>query len=156
MNFESKSRDELAKANLLPAGTYDFEVMSAAETTSKAGNPMIKLKLRVFVDSGEIHLYDYLVSTMEFKLANFCDAVGKSDDYDAGKIDADTLEGLTGKCKIAIEDAQKDPDTGEVKWPAKNVVKTYVPGKGGKTEKADAKAKKAAATNPNGEEEMPF
>lgn len=155
MEFKPNSREELARANLTEPGTYDFEVMSAVETTSKAGNEMIKLKLRVFVGGGEIHLYDYLVSTIQSKLANFCDAIGKSDEYDAGEIKADDLVGACGKCKVGIEDERKSDD-GEKTWPAKNVVKRYVPGKGSKSAKADAKAKAEAATNPAGDEDLPF
>ncbi len=157
MQFNSKSRDELAKASLTPPGEYDFEIMRAEEATSKKGNEMIKLKLRVFVDGGEIHVYDYLVAGMEYKLANFCDTIGRSEDYDAGEIKADNLEGCAGKLKLVIEDAVKDEDTGEVKWPAKNAVKTYLAGKKGQEKMAERRVKRApkAAVNTD-DEEIPF
>lgn len=158
MQFNSKSREDLAKASLTPPGEYDFEIMRAEEATSKNGNEMIKLKLRVFVESGEIHVYDYLVAgVMEYKLANFCDAIGRSEDYDAGEIKADNLEGCGGKLKLVIEDAVKDEDTGEVKWPAKNAVKTYLAGKKGQEKMAERRVKTAqtAAVNTD-DEEIPF
>ena len=157
MQFNSKSREELARESLTPPGEYDFEIISAEETTSKKGNEMIKLKLRVFVENGEIHVYDYLVAGMEYKLANFCDAIGRSDDYDDGEINADNLVGCAGKLKLVIEEAQKDKDTGEVKWPAKNVVKTYIAGKKGQEKMAERRVKTApTAAVKTDDEEIPF
>ena len=157
MQFNSKSREELAREFLTPPGEYDFEIMRAEETTSKKGNEMIKLKLRVFVENGEIHVYDYLVAGMEYKLANFCDAIGRSDDYDDGEINADNLVGCAGKLKLVIEEAEKDKDTGEVKWPAKNVVKTYIAGKKGQEKMAERRVKTAPkAAVKTDDEEIPF
>lgn len=157
MQFNSKSREELAREFLTPPGEYDFEIMRAEETTSKKGNEMIKLKLRVFVENGEIHVYDYLVAGMEYKLANFCDAIGRSEDYDDGEINADNLVGCAGKLKLVIEKEQKDKDTGEVKWPAKNVVKTYIAGKKGQEKMAERRVKTAPkAAVKTDDEEIPF
>ncbi len=157
MQFNSRSREELARESLTPPGEYDFEIISAEETTSKKGNEMIKLKLRVFVENGEIHVYDYLVAGMEYKLANFCDAIGRSDDYDDGEINADNLVGCAGKLKLVIEEAQKDNDTGEVKWPAKNAVKTYIAGKKGQEKMAERRVKTApTAAVKTDDEEIPF
>lgn len=154
MQFNTKSRDELARESLTPPGEYDFEIMRAEEATSKKGNHMIKLKLRVFVQGGEVHVYDYLVAGMEYKLANFCDAIGRSDDYDAGNIKADNLEGCGGKLKLVIEDAVKDADTGEVKWPAKNAVKNYIAGKRGEKKMAERRVKGNAKVDPD--DNIPF
>ena len=157
MQFNSRSREELARESLTPPGEYDFEIISAEETTSKKGNEMIKLKLRVFVENGEIHVYDYLVAGMEYKLANFCDAIWRSDDYDDGEINADNLVGCAGKLKLVIEEAQKDKDTGEVKWPAKNAVKTYIAGKKGQEKMAERRVKTApTAAVKTDDEEIPF
>ena len=157
MQFNSRSREELARESLTPPGEYDFEIISAEETTSKKGNEMIKLTLRVFVENGEIHVYDYLVAGMEYKLANFCDAIGRSDDYDDGEINADNLVGCAGKLKLVIEEAQKDKDTGEVKWPAKNAVKTYIAGKKGQEKMAERRVKTApTAAVKTDDEEIPF
>ena len=54
-------------------------------------------------------------------------------------------------------DSWDDKETGQKRTKIKvRAERVQFLGNGGKTEKADAKAKKAAATNPNGEEEMPF
>lgn len=126
MEFKTKSREEIAREKLLKPGIYDFEVMRAEETTSRAGNAMIKLKVRVFHDGGEAHLYDYLVSTQVEKLCAFCDAVGLSKEYDAGDVKSDDMEGRSGRAKIGIED-EKPKEDGEGNWPAKNKVKDYLP-----------------------------
>ena len=155
MEIKPKSREEIAREKLLKPGIYDFEVMRSEETTSKAGNAMIKLKLRVFHDGGEAHLYDYLVSTQEAKLAAFCDAIGKSAEYDAGDIKSDDLEGCSGRAKIGIED-EKPKEDGEGSWPAKNKIKDYLPKSekdgGRKVEKPEPTPAEAAAEK----EDLPF
>lgn len=166
MEFKPKSREEIEKdaderkremnrKSLLKPGIYDFEVMRTEETTSKAGNAMIKLKIRVFHDGGEAHLYDYLVSTQEEKLAFFCDAIGKSAEYDAGDINSDDLEGCSGRAKIGIED-EKPKDDGEGNWPAKNKIKDYLPKSekdgGRKVEKPEPTAEEKEAEK----EDLPF
>lgn len=166
MEIKPKSRDEIEKdaderkremnrKSLLKPGIYDFEVMRAEETTSRAGNAMIKLKVRVFHDGGEAHLYDYLVSTQVEKLCAFCDAVGLSKEYDAGDVKSDDMEGRSGRAKIGIED-EKPKDDGEGNWPAKNKIKDYLPRNekdgGRKVEKPEPTPAEAAAEN----EDLPF
>ena len=156
MEIKPKSREEIAREKLLKPGIYDFEVMRAEETTSKSsGNPMVKIKIRVFHDGGEAHIYDYITSTQVEKLCAFCDAVGLSKEYDAGDVKSDDMEGRSGRVKIGIED-EKPKDDGEGNWPAKNKVKDYVPkaeGEGGrKVEKPEPTAAEKAAAD----EEIPF
>ena len=156
MEIKPKSREEIAREKLLKTGIYDFEVMWAEETTSKkSGNPMVKIKIRVFHDGGEAHIYDYIVSTQVEKLCAFCDAVGLSKEYDAGDVKSDDMEGRSGRVKIGIED-EKPKDDGEGKWPAKNKVKYYLPkaeGEGGrKVEKPEPTPAEAEAEK----EDLPF
>ena len=155
MEIKPKSREEIAREKLLKPGIYDFEVMRAEETTSRAGNAMIKLKVRVFHDGGEAHLYDYLVSTQVEKLCAFCDAVGLSKEYDAGDVNSDDMEGRSGRAKIGIED-EKPKDDGDGNWPAKNKIKDYLPkaeGEGGrKVEKPEPTPAEKAAED----DEIPF
>ena len=155
MEIKPKSREEIAREKLLKPGIYDFEVMRAEETTSRAGNAMIKLKVRVFHDGGEAHIYDYLVSTQVEKLCAFCDAVGLSKEYDAGDVKSDDMEGRSGRAKIGIED-EKPKEDGEGNWPAKNKIKDYLPKSekdgGRKTEKPAPTPAEAAAEK----EDLPF
>ena len=157
MEIKPKSREEIARWKLLKPGIYDFEVMRAEETTSKSsGNPMVKIKIRVFHDGGEAHIYDYITSTQVEKLCAFCDAVGLSKEYDAGDVKSDDMEGRSGRVKIGIEDEKPKNDGTDAKWPAKNKVKDYVPKAesdgGRKVEKPEpTPAERAAA-----DEEIPF
>ena len=147
-------KKEMNEKNLLKRGIYDFEVMSAEETTSRAGNAMIKLKIRVFHDGGEAHLYDYLVSTQVEKLCAFCDAVGLSKEYDAGDVKSDDMEGRSGRAKIGIEDEKPKDDGSDDKWPAKNKIKDYLP----KSEKDGGRKPKEeeAPAVPTENEDLPF
>ena len=155
MEIKPKSREEIAREKLLKPGIYDFEVMRAEETTSRAGNAMIKLKVRVFHDGGEAHLYDYITSTQVEKLCAFCDAVGLSKEYDAGDVKSDDMESRSGRVKIGIED-EKPKEDGEGNWPAKNKVKDYLPRNekdgGRKVEKPEPTPAEAAAEK----EDLPF
>jgi hypothetical protein len=122
MQFPPKTRDEIEKERTsfapFPKGWYDFEVMQAEDTTSKAGNDMIKLKLRVFGDTGgERHVYDYLLESLATKLFDFCEAVGLVDKYDAGTLTADDCLGRTARVKLDVEDKPG--------YAAKNIVKDY-------------------------------
>ena len=152
MEIKPKSREEIAREKLLKPGIYDFEVMRAEETTSKSsGNPMVKIKIRVFHDGGEAHIYDYITSAQVEKLCAFCDAVGLSKEYDAGDVKSDDMEGRSGRVKIGIEDEKPKDDGTDAKWPAKNKVKDYVPkaeGDGGrKVEKQEPTAAVKAAAD---------
>lgn len=156
MEIKPKSREEIAREKLLKPGIYDGEVMRAEETTSKSsGKQMIKLKVRIFHDGGEAHLYDYITSTQVEKLCAFCDAVGLSKEYDAGDVKSDDMEGRSFRAKIRIEDEKPKEDC-DGNWPAKNKIKDYLPRNekdgGRKVEKPEPTPAEAAAEN----EDMPF
>ena len=156
MEIKPKSREEIAREKLLKTGIYDFEVMWAEETTSKkSGNPMVKIKIRVFHDGGEAHIYDYIVSTQVEKLCAFCDAVGLSKEYDAGDVKSDDMEGRSGRVKIGIED-EKPKEDGEGNWPAKNKVKDYLPKAEGEGGRKVEKPEPTPAENAAEDEEIPF
>lgn len=141
MKFTPKSEKDLANGDLLPAGTYDFEVKSAEEATSSTGNGMVKLSIWIFPESGTKRtVFDYLVGTesAQFKVRGFAAAVGLLEEYDGGEMDALDMEGKTGKCKIVI---QKDKSGA---YPDKNSVASYVaaPVTTGSVEKKTARAAK--------------
>lgn len=119
MRFQPKSEEEIQKANLAPAGEYDFQVVSAEDATSKKGNPMIKIKLGIF--SGEAMAWqvtDYLIEAMAEKLRHFCDCVGLLKKYEAGTLDAIDCRGREGRVILEIEE-----QTG---FHSKNSVVNYV------------------------------
>lgn len=123
MQFKPKSEKEIALNGLWPDGFYEFEVTEAEETTSQAGNDMVKLKIKVYNDEGASRtVYDYLVGTesAQFKVRGFASAVGLIDQYESGNLDAVEMEGRTGKCKLVI---QKDRNGS---FPDKNAIGAYV------------------------------
>jgi hypothetical protein len=133
MEFTPKTEAELNEKRLLPEGVYDFETQAAEDTVSKSsGKEMIKVRLRVWGDDGGTNLVtDYLMGGgMLYKLLHFCATGGLMHLYESGRLTASDCVGVCGKVSLKVEPAGQ--------FPAKNVVKDYVVGKG----------EKAAASTP--------
>ena len=113
------SEEELIQSSLLPAGVYPFEVMMAADKISKTGNEMIELKLNVFGDNQEAHVFDYLLEKMAFKLRHFAEATGLIGEYERGELEALSCLNKMGYAKIGI-------DKGNGSFPPKNTVVDYL------------------------------
>lgn len=124
MKFQPKSEKELAEANLWPNGNYAFEILESEEATDKNKNPMFKLKVKVFKDTGASqHIFDFVSPTwMEFKLRHLAEATGLLIDYENGELEDYQFVGKTGMCKVGVS---KDK-TGQ--YPDKNGVMDYVVG----------------------------
>jgi len=123
MRFTPKTEKEIREAGLLTPGVYDFEVISAEDCVSQAGNEQIKLKLRVFGPTSERLVWDYLSTAsdaMEAKFRHFCEAAGLLDQYNTGEVSAITLAAVSGRAKIGIS---KDKNG---TYPDRNDVKDYV------------------------------
>lgn len=119
MEFSPKTEREIRDAMVLPAGEYDFEVAEAEDKTSKNGNEMIELQLRVFGEDGGARMVkDWLLPTFELKLNRFCRAVGLSDAYETGTLDAFACKQMSGKLKLGVEDSAE--------YGKQNRVKDYV------------------------------
>ncbi len=128
-NFDPLSDEQLDAFSLIEDGVYDFEVAKSTRKTSKQGNPMAELQLKVWDKEGGVHIiFDYLVfSKVNLnikKVSHFCKAVGLEEEYKKGSI-PEELECYTGKCEIGKREAQPKPDGGM--YPAKNEVKDYIP-----------------------------
>ena len=107
------------EAGLLPAGQYSFTIQNAEERTSKAGHPMIVVKLEVCDADGKTRLItDYLMESVAYKLRHFAYAVGLGSRYESGEMGAAEMQGLSGRCMIRIEPAKDN-------FNAKNGVKDY-------------------------------
>lgn len=92
----------------VPAGEYKVKVIEAKDDTSKSGNDMIKLKLRVILPDGSNgpSLFDYLVFTTSSSWK--VDAFLKSTDAHPGDgkeidVKAEELIGLEGSAKLLVE-----------------------------------------------------
>lgn len=109
MKFTPKTEREIAEEGLIPSGTVcDFEVLEAEDTTSKAGNDMIALKLRVWRPNGSTTMMrDWLLPNFPAKLLAFAKATGMEDAYHAGAFSADDLIGKAGKLKVTVENSDQ-------------------------------------------------
>jgi hypothetical protein len=109
MKFAPKTEDEIRKEQekrgAWPPGIYDAEIVSAVEKLSKAGNDMIEMTLQVYhPDDGTTRqVYDWLLEAMAYKLRHCCEAVGLSDAYDSGSLEAWQLEGKSVRVKLGID-----------------------------------------------------
>lgn len=149
MRTTPKTAKEIAEAGMWPAGTYDYEILTAEDAISKAGADMIKLKVKIYNDAGQSQvLFDYLLDAMPAKLRHAAEAFGLLEEYEAGGFDAIECEGKTGKCKVAV---QKDK-TGA--FPDRNGISDYIPAVTvGSIAKNTAKAK---ASPRDLDDEIPF
>lgn len=122
MKFQPKTEKEIAEANLWANGEYAFEVLESEEATDKNEQPMFKMKVKVFKDSGASqNIFDYVSPFwMEFKLRHLAEACGLLAEYEQGEIEAYQFVGKTGKCKINVS---KD-NTGQ--YPDKNGIADYI------------------------------
>lgn len=124
-DFSPLTEEQLELAEFLPEGWYDFEVIKSERKTSKAGNPMCALQLKVWGESIKI-VFDYLVfSSVNLnikKVKRFCDTTGLAEEYKKGSIRED-LQGLCGRVFIGIQDEMPNPNGGM--YPKKNVVVEY-------------------------------
>ena len=147
------TEEEAKRGKLREPGTYPFNVATAEDTQSRAGNDMIKVKLEVFdKDGGSFFIYDYLLEAMAFKLRHFAKGTGLLAEYEAGELNAGMMVGKSGGVTLEIEDAQGD-------YPAKNVVRDYqvpVEPQGVKPGHEVVKAAKPAPAKAPSENDPPF
>lgn len=145
MKFTPKTEEEVNAFSITPEGVYDFEIISAFDTTSKAGNDMIKLMINFYDKEGNLKsIDDYLLEAMAYKLRHAAEACGLLKKYESGELEADDFVGKTGKFKLGISKGKAKPDGGT--YPDKNDVKDYI------VDTKAAKAKAAAAVD----DEIPF
>lgn len=121
MNFAPKTEKQLTEENLIKPGIYAFDVISAAQKSSRAGNDMIEIELRIFLEDGSSRkLKDYLLAALGFKLYHFCTLNGLSTQYTEGTVTAEDCIGRAGYVKISIR-ADKSGA-----YPDQNSVSDYV------------------------------
>lgn len=121
MNFTPKSDKEIDETGLLPAGIYQYEVISSEDARSKSGNEMIKLQLKLWTHEGNIYiLYDYLLEAMPKKLKHFAVTNSLEDKYNLGTISAEDCKHKAGYAEIMVQEDK----TG--KYSTRNSIKDYV------------------------------
>lgn len=131
----SEEQSQCERFELLPDGIYEFIVTEALFTTSKAGNPMLKLVLSVYDKNGdERRVYDYLLGMqkMAYKVRHFFRSIGLIDEYERGIFNQAIQEGQSdlllrdrrGKAKIGFQTGKEKPDG--TKYHNSNCVNDYV------------------------------
>jgi len=126
--FLPLTEDELNSSDLLEPGVYDFEVIKSEKKTSKAGNLMAEIQLKIWDKDGKVKfVYDYLVfSKVNLnirKVKHFCDSVGLSDQYNKGSI-PEELGSYCGKAEIGLQNSSPKPEGGY--YPSQNTVIDYI------------------------------
>lgn len=147
MKFTPRTEAETKQesANLWEPGFYDFEIMTGTDKTSKSGNEMIELKVKIFNNEGEEKIvFDYLLESMAWKLRHASEACGLLAKYEKGELVGGDFEGCTGKLKLKI-DRNKDQS-----YPDKNAVTDYVSAPA-KERAVERKTKKSPAADLNDE-----
>jgi hypothetical protein len=123
VRFTPKSETELQDENPFTpwqSGVYDFEVTESEERTSKSGNEMIALTLKVYNrDSESRTVFDYLLPSVLYKLKHAAEACGAGDKYERGELTSVDFYGKTGKLKLRVDPAKDG-------YAAKNAVQDYV------------------------------
>lgn len=152
-NYKPKTEAQLAEEGLFKPGVFDCEVAEAIDKPSKAGNPMVTLKLNVFDENGSLRsVYDYIVPSTNFgerKLRHAADAFGLLEKYEAGEIWADDFSNQMGKVEIGI--SKPTPD-----YPLpKNIVTDYI-GREEATKMQDETPKKKKTTKEELSDDIPF
>jgi hypothetical protein len=132
MKFTPKTDEEIARENLWPAGEYSFEILEAADKTSKSGNEMIEMKVKVINDDGGFILVnDYLLESIAYKLKHAAEACGLLEQYSTGSLVSHDFIGKTGMLKLKIQKGKpKDDGSGDV-YPDRNAIGDYVKPKSG-------------------------
>lgn len=129
MKFSPKSEKEIAEVNLLPEGSYPYQISQGEDKISKAGNEMIQLLVRVFKPDGSFNLVtDYLMEAVAHKLRHAADASGLTAKYESGQLLGADFVGKTGNLKLKI---QKDKNG---VYSDKNVIADYIVPKDGEAQ----------------------
>jgi hypothetical protein len=125
MKFTPRTEEEIKMSKLLHPGLYKYEVINAKERTSKTGNPMIELTLKVYDDKGRMFLInDYLLESMQFKLIHFAKSNNLFNEYESGEIKDFHCLNKKGTVEIDIQSGKEKPDG--TFYNDKNVVKDYI------------------------------
>jgi hypothetical protein len=126
------TEEELDKMDLMEPGIYDFEVLKSTRKTSKSGNPMCEINVKVYGHDGSAKcFFDYLVFSPTGmcirKIKHFCESVGWGDKYKSNNI-PEEMEMLSGKLQLGIQEPKLKPEPNPNRefYSAKNIVLDYI------------------------------
>lgn len=140
----------------LPEGDYPACISAVEEKTSSSGNPMEVVTIEVFPSGREsTKLKEYFVEGQDFaayKYRKLAEAIGKGDEFKAGKFQAADNIGENFTVTLAVEDSDK--------YGEQNKIKGYGPKSGAAVKPTPSKPKAAAQqikdAAPVTEEDIPF
>lgn len=123
-NYQPKTEEQIAKEGLLPEAIYEAEIIESEAKTSKSGNEMIALKVKVFDEEGGQHIvFDYIVFGNNFgerKFRHAAVACNLLDKYTAGKLEADDF--VNTMCRVEVKQQK-----GTTEYPnPKNIIFDYI------------------------------
>jgi hypothetical protein len=119
--FTPLTEEEIEMAGLLDEGKYDAVILAATNEISKAGNPMVKLIVRVYGPNYiEKEIWCYLSEKMPRLIKHLCDALGYEDKYRSGSLEPDLFVNQNVTVIVGI---QKDKN-GE--YPPRNVISDFL------------------------------
>lgn len=92
------------RAGLVPDGEYDATIVSAVEKSSKSGNPMMEVAVRVYVPGGQtVEILDWLMEAMSWKIQHLSKAIGH--DFAAGSLDPADVMDRNVRVRVATQDS---------------------------------------------------
>jgi|LakMenE18May11ns_1017448.scaffolds.fasta_scaffold9766686_1 hypothetical protein len=115
--------DAKKPSTVLPAGEYPAQIVHAEEKNSKAGNPMLVVKMAVWntVTANEYRLTDYIIQggqySADWKIKNLARAAGLEV---SGDLDPMELIGKNVKVKLRVKPPKDN-------FPESNGVSDYFP-----------------------------
>lgn len=160
MRFNPKSESEVQddRYKAFEPGTYKFECERAEEKTSRNGNDMIEVRLKLFSNDGRKTntCFDYLmpVGAMAYKFRHFCYSVGLGEQYERGEVNQFDCVDRMGQVQVAKGEDNKGRE--------RNEVIDYVPASGVMTPPKDegihlsSKSAEREKHQPVEEEDIPF
>jgi len=110
-NFFNEEDFVEKEPDLLEPGDVNFTIIHAIEKFSKAGNPMIEMKIETIdVNNKKQHLYDMLVfkDSLKWKIKAFISSIRSEEEAKeillGGKIYTTDLIGYSGKGSVIIDE----------------------------------------------------
>lgn len=120
--YTVKSDQQILDEKLAPAGKHKFEVTKCEDKTSKSGNEMTMITLKVINNGKNVIFNDFIMAGNDEKLKDFAYSLGLDEQYNDGFFDNLQTIGKAGFVDIIIDAGGKNPE-----YPnATNKVKKYI------------------------------
>ena len=132
-----------------PEGDYQATIERGEERQSKAGNDMLVVTFKAYRGSETMLLNDYIVRPATiFKLKKIALALGRGDDFEAGKFNIDDYMGHNLTLTLGIEQQDGYDD--------QNKIKKYGAKSGASPRPAAKKPAAKASAEPLTDDDIPF